>query len=108
MDVGVDEEGNKNYFEFMMHKKKGLLGGPLVAYLQVKPKKTIVGFYSSETDPVERDKWSFEGEYPKNLQDVCDIIKSARFYQMLKKSPDKTVSYIVTYVHFPASRGRTK
>ena len=27
---------------------------------------------------------------------------------MLKKSPDKAVSYIVMYIHFPASRGCTK
>ena len=71
VDVGVDTKGNKNYF-VMLHKKKGLLSGPLVASLQVKLNKTIVGFYSSETDPVEKEKWSFKGECPKNLQDVCD------------------------------------
>ena len=71
VDVGVDEEGNKNYFNFMMDKKTGLLGGPLAAYLQVRLGKTVVRFYNSKSDPVEREKWSFEGKYPKNMQDVC-------------------------------------
>ena len=56
VDVGDDAEGNKNYFDFMMHKKTGLLGSPFVAYLQMRLNKTVVGFYSSETDPMERDK----------------------------------------------------
>ena len=46
VDVGVDEEGDKNYFNFMIHKKTGLLGGSLEAYLQVRLSKTIVRFYS--------------------------------------------------------------
>ena len=62
MDVGVDDEDNKIYFNFMMHKKTGLLGGPLATYLQVRLSETIVEFYSSESNPGERDKWSFEGE----------------------------------------------
>ena len=45
-DVEVDEEGDKNYFNFMTHKKTGLLGGSLEAYLQVRLSKTIVRFYS--------------------------------------------------------------
>ena len=105
MDVGVDDKDNKIYFNFMMHKKTGLLGGPLAAYLQVRLSKILVRFYSSESDPVKRDKWSFEGKYPKNMQDVCNVIKSARFDQVLKRSPGETVAYIVTYIHFPAFRG---
>ena len=71
----------------MMDKETGLLGGPPAAYMQVRPSKTIVRFYNSESNPVEKEKWSFNRQYPKNMQDVCDVIRSATFDQVLKRSP---------------------
>ena len=41
------------------------------------------------------------------MQDVCDVVKSAKFDQVLTRNPDKAVSYIVKYIHFPTSRGCT-
>ena len=87
-----------------MDKKADLLGGPLAAYMQARLNKTIVGFYNSESDPVEKEKWSFHNQYLKNTQDVCDIISSVMFDQVLKRSPRQALTYIMSYIHFPASR----
>ena len=72
--------------------------------MQVRLNKTVVGFYNNELDPVKKEKWSFNGQYPKNMQDVCDVIKSATFNQVLKRSRGRAVAYIASYIHFPASR----
>ena len=108
MDVGIDEEGNKHYHNFMMDKKTGLLGGPLVAYMQVRLNKTGIRFYNNESDLVEKEKWFLNGQYPKNMQDVCDVIKSATFDQVLKRSPGRAVAYIASYIHFPASTSASR
>ena len=90
MDAGIDEEGNKNYHNFMMDKKTGLLGGSLAAYMQVRLNKTVVEFYNS-----------FNCQYPKNKQDVCDVIRSATFDQVLKIRPGQALTSIYRTQVFP-------
>ena len=48
------------------------------------------------------------GTYPKNLRDVCDTVRSARFQQTLRTDPNRAASFIVTYINYPASRGCTR
>ena len=107
-DRGDDPEGNKHYFDFLLDKRTGLLGGRLISALQAKLIEVVVDFQERETDPDEKLKWSFDGTFPKNLQDVCDIIKTARFQQTLRTDPDRAASFIITYINYPASRGCTR
>ena len=43
---------------------------------------------------------------PKRIHmcDVCDVVKSAMFGQVLKTSPGQAMAYISSYIRFPASR----